>query len=145
MERAKREAMSTDAAANQSGPKTSQETLFALPPGLPSAAAPPTAGVPRMQRPDRCQVVLRPASLDELLAEDHPARLVWEYVAGLDMTVLYQQIRAVEGVPGGTRSTRGYCWRCGCMRRWTGWDRRGSWTGCARPTWPISGSAVGCR
>jgi len=100
MERAKREAMSTDAAANQPGPKTSQETLFTVPPGEPSAEAPPTAGVPRMQRPDRQQVVMRAASLDELLAEDHQARLVWEYVAGLDMAPLYQEIRAVQGRAG---------------------------------------------
>jgi transposase len=53
-----------------------------------------------MQRPDRYQVVMRPASLDELLTEDHQARLVWEYVAGLDVTPLYQRIRAVEGRAG---------------------------------------------
>jgi len=74
-------------AEGESGPGT----LFKLPaegPGGPPAPA----GPPRMRRPDRHQGVMRPASLDELLAEDHPARLVWEYVAGLDMGPLYQRI-----------------------------------------------------
>jgi transposase len=43
---------------------------------------------------------MRTDSLDALLGEDHQARLVWEYVTGLDMGPLYQQIRAVEGRAG---------------------------------------------
>ena len=39
-------------------------------------------------------------SLDALLPEDHQARVVWEYVEGLDLTCLYESIRAVEGRPG---------------------------------------------
>ena len=39
-------------------------------------------------------------SLDAMLAEDHQARVVWEYVEGLDLTCLYDSIRAVEGRPG---------------------------------------------
>jgi transposase len=53
-----------------------------------------------MQRPDRYQMRMQVQSLDALLPEDHRARLVWEYVEGLDMTPLYQQIRAVEGRAG---------------------------------------------
>jgi len=40
------------------------------------------------------------SSLDALLPEDHQARVVWEYVEGLDLTCLYESIRAVEGRPG---------------------------------------------
>jgi transposase len=40
------------------------------------------------------------ASLDSLLPEDHRARLVWEYVQGLDLSRLYEQVRAVEGRAG---------------------------------------------
>jgi len=40
------------------------------------------------------------SSLDSLLAEDHQARVVWEYVEGLDLTCLYDSIRAVEGRAG---------------------------------------------
>jgi transposase len=40
------------------------------------------------------------ASLDAMLAEDHQARVVWEYVQGLDLSCLYESIRAVEGHSG---------------------------------------------
>jgi transposase len=39
-------------------------------------------------------------ALDALLAEDHQARVVWEYVEGLDLRAVYDQIRAVEGHAG---------------------------------------------
>jgi len=35
------------------------------------------------------------ASLDSLLPEDRRARLVWEYVEGLDLSRLYERVRAV--------------------------------------------------
>jgi transposase len=38
--------------------------------------------------------------LDQLLAEDHQARLVWEYVEELDFTPVYERIGAVEGRAG---------------------------------------------
>ncbi len=37
------------------------------------------------------------SSLDAMLPEDHQARVVWEYVEGLDLGCLYEPIRAVEG------------------------------------------------
>jgi len=83
------------AAAGESSPGT----LFKLP-AEGSGCPPEPAGRPRMQQPDRCQGVMRTDSLDALLAEDHQARLVWEYVSGLDMGPLYEQIRAVEGRAG---------------------------------------------
>lgn len=55
---------------------------------------------PRLQRPDRDQVELRPTHLDALLAPDHRARLVWDFVQGLDLAPLHARIRAVEGHPG---------------------------------------------
>jgi transposase len=72
--------------------------MFEVPvvPG-PEAAA---LGAARMQRPDRYQMRMQMQSLDALLPEDHRARLVWEYVEGLDMTSLYERIRAVEGRAG---------------------------------------------
>ena len=53
-----------------------------------------------MQRADRHQVAIRLLPLDGLLPEDHQARLVWQYVDGLDMAPLYDLIRAVEGRAG---------------------------------------------
>ncbi len=57
-------------------------------------------GAPRVQRPDRFQTRMQVCSLDALLPEDHQARVVWEYVEGLDLTCLYASIRAVEGRAG---------------------------------------------
>lgn len=55
---------------------------------------------PRVQRPNRTQLELRPVDLDALLPADHRARLVWEFVEGLDLTPLYADIKAVEGHAG---------------------------------------------
>ena len=55
---------------------------------------------PRFQRPDRAQITLRPVDLDRLLTSDSPARAVWDFVEGLDLSPLYDAIRAVEGAPG---------------------------------------------
>lgn len=57
-------------------------------------------GAPRLRRAERRQVELRPASLDDLLAEDHPARLVAAFVEHLDLTALLSGIVAREGVGG---------------------------------------------
>jgi transposase len=55
---------------------------------------------PRVLRPNRAQLELRPIDLDSMLPEDHEARAVWEFVEGLDLSPLYEQIRAVEGHAG---------------------------------------------
>jgi transposase len=78
--------------------------LFETPAGddpPPQPAQPPvTFGRPRLRTANRHQVVFRAAALDELIPPDHPARTVWEYVEGLDLSSLYQPIKAVEGNPG---------------------------------------------
>jgi len=75
-----------------------EPTLFVLPPSAPAEPAAP--GRPRLRRAERQQVVMHVASLDRLLPEDHRARLVWEFVQGLDLRALYAPIRAVEGQAG---------------------------------------------
>jgi transposase len=57
-------------------------------------------GQPRLKRPNRAQIRLEPMDLENSLPEDHPARLIWEFVEQLDLRPLYAQIRAVEGHPG---------------------------------------------
>ena len=52
---------------------------------------------PRFQRAERRQIEWRPLSLDQMLPDDHPSRLVWAYVESLDLSELYQAIRAIEG------------------------------------------------
>ncbi|PQO26234.1 IS5/IS1182 family transposase, partial [Blastopirellula marina] len=54
----------------------------------------------RVKRPERHQVQWRDASLDQLIPRDHRVRAVWAYVDALDLTSLYQKIRAVEGAAG---------------------------------------------
>jgi transposase len=54
----------------------------------------------RVKRAERTQIEWRPASLDELIPADHRVRSVWAYVEGLDLSALYQNIKAVEGHVG---------------------------------------------
>ncbi len=50
----------------------------------------PSAGIrPRVKRPERKQVEWRPLALDQLLPEDHRARIVWQYAETLDLSPLY--------------------------------------------------------
>ncbi len=78
------------------------DELFDLPTMAARQDADPPAGRarPRIQRPDRDQVELRPTHLDALLPPDHRARAVWDFVEGLDLSALHARIRAVEGHPG---------------------------------------------
>jgi transposase len=57
-------------------------------------------GAARLREPRRDQVELRPVDLDSLLAEDHPARVIWTYVEGLDLSELEARIKSREGRPG---------------------------------------------
>ena len=54
---------------------------------------------PRLRTADR-QQLLPAMTLEELLDSDHQARVVWDFVAELDLSPLYARIRAVEGGPG---------------------------------------------
>jgi transposase len=54
----------------------------------------------RVSRPERTQIEWQPFALDELLPSDHRARVVWRYVDSLDISALYDKIRAVEGEAG---------------------------------------------
>ena len=70
---------------------------------LPSPEAPRQPEVkaePRLQRPNRAQVELRPVDLEGLLPADHRARVVWEFVEGVDLGPLHAEIKAVEGHAG---------------------------------------------
>jgi transposase len=77
------------------------DTLFPLAEGNedPVAAVNPE---PRVQRPNRTQLALRAVDLEALLPADHRARVVWEFVEGLDLGPLYHPIKALEGHAGRT-------------------------------------------
>jgi transposase len=76
------------------------ETLFPLPEREPQAAVAEAKGAPRLVRANRAQMELRAVDLEGLLAMDHPARAVWEFVESLDVSALYAEVAAVEGVAG---------------------------------------------
>lgn len=54
----------------------------------------------RVKRPQRFQIQWRDASLDQLIPRDHRVRAVWAYLDSLDLSPLYQNIRACEGHVG---------------------------------------------
>jgi transposase len=57
-------------------------------------------GAARLRRAERRQLELRPMALDELISEDHLARLVWDMVSCFDLSPLLDQVVAREGVAG---------------------------------------------
>lgn len=75
------------------------DTLFPLPPAEDTGYS-PGKGKPRLKRVNREQMIMQPLDLESSLPSDHPARLVWDLVEGLDLSVLYAKIQAVEGHAG---------------------------------------------
>ena len=64
-----------------------------------------TNGVPnlrrlRLCRANRSEVVPVPARVEDLIGQDHPARLIWDRTGELDLSVFYEGIKVVEGEPG---------------------------------------------
>jgi transposase len=76
------------------------DELFDLPPTEAGPAEPEDRARPRLQRPQRDQITLRPSDLESLLPADHRARLVWAFVESLDLTAFHARIKAVEGHSG---------------------------------------------
>src|SRR4051794_10526541 len=90
--------------SDRKGPLDDQPTFFELTGGsspVPQPAA-PASGRPRVRTANRQQVVFRAGPLDALIPQDHPARIVWDYVDGLDLAPLYDRIKSVERGPGRT-------------------------------------------
>ena len=58
------------------------------------------AGGPRLREPVRDQIELRAVDLDRLIGPEHAARVIREYVQGLDLGSLEQAVRAREHTPG---------------------------------------------
>lgn len=76
-------------------------TLFELP--APSNLAnekPFHTAKPRLKTAERNQVEFKIASLNDLIPQDHTARLVWSYVNQLDMNNILGTIQSVEGNVG---------------------------------------------
>jgi len=77
-----------------------EPALLDLPAAVPACSPAAEAARPRLREVNRAQLQWRPLDLEAALPEDHRARIVWEYVEGLDLTPLYERILAVEGHAG---------------------------------------------
>jgi transposase len=82
--------------------QSNQPTFFEWPADQVPETKPATTarGRPRLRTANREQIIFRAAPLDALISPDHPARIVWDYVEGLDLSPLYDRIKAVERGPG---------------------------------------------
>lgn len=71
---------------------------------LPEQAKPRPDGArleaPRLREPRRDQIELRAMDIESLIGEDHPARVIWAYVLGLDLNELENRIKARGERPG---------------------------------------------
>ena len=65
--------------------------------GSPAPAAP---AVPRVRLVNRDQFVMRNLDVEQLIAEDHAARAIWELVGRLELSPFYEKVKAVEGRAG---------------------------------------------
>ncbi len=60
----------------------------------------PTPRRLRLRKANRNDVVPVPARLEDLLPQNHLARLIWDMVGRLDLSAFYVPIKVVEGEPG---------------------------------------------
>src|SRR5262245_1826751 len=54
----------------------------------------------RVQRAERHQVELRASSLDEVLPDEHRARVIWDSLEDLDLSAFYEPVGSREGSAG---------------------------------------------
>lgn len=78
----------------------SSDKLFRELPEQSKPEAEVPAGAPRLREPQRDQIELRAVDIESLVGEDHPARLIWSYVEGLDVSELENRIKARGDRPG---------------------------------------------
>ena len=55
---------------------------------------------PRLASINRQQLVLRSIDVEQLIEEDHSARLIWQLIGRLDLSLYHAHIEAVEGRAG---------------------------------------------
>ena len=119
-----------------------QPGLFGPLPERTSPEQPQPAGKARLREPVRDQIELRAMDLESLIADDHPARLIWAYVEKLDLSVLEDAIKSAKAIPVVRQRPPACFWACGFMRPARGSAVRGRWRGSVRATLPIVGCAV---
>lgn len=60
----------------------------------------PVLGEARLRTPRRDQIELRPVDIDSLIGADHPARVIWAYVEGFDLSAVESAIKSRQGTAG---------------------------------------------
>lgn len=58
------------------------------------------SAAPRLLTANRSQVILATVDVEKLIADDHPARAIWEFVGRLDLEPYQLAIKSVEGSAG---------------------------------------------
>jgi transposase len=79
---------------------TGDELFDDLPQTKPQAGEAAREAPPRLREPRRDQIELRAVDIESLIGQDHPARIIWNYVAGLDLSELEDRIKARGDRPG---------------------------------------------
>jgi len=77
-----------------------EDELFEELPATKLQAEAALRGAPRLREPKRDQIELRAVDIESLIGEDHPVRVIWAYVAGLDLSELEDRIKARDDRPG---------------------------------------------
>ena len=77
------------------------DELFGNLPEQPKPQADASAAqAPRLREPKRDQIELRAVDIESLIGADHPIRVIWSYVEGLDLRELEDRIKARGDRPG---------------------------------------------
>ena len=76
------------------------ELFGALPEQAKPEADVASRAVPRLREPKRDQIELRAVDIESLIGQDHPVRVIWAYVEGLDLSELEDRIKARGDRPG---------------------------------------------
>src|SRR5262245_38395409 len=79
----------------------SDDELFgAMPEQAKPQAEVSSRAAPRLREPKRDQIELRAVDIESLIGDDHPVRVIWKYVEGLDLSELEDRIKARGDRPG---------------------------------------------
>jgi transposase len=76
------------------------ELFGALPEQANPQADTASRAAPRLREPQRDQIELRAVDIESLIGDDHPVRVIWAYVEGLDLSELEDRIKARDNTPG---------------------------------------------
>jgi len=100
---------------------------------------------PRLREPKRDQIELRAVDIESLIGEEHPVRVIWSYVEGLDLSGWRIASKQEATGPVIRRLRHDFCWHCGFMPPATASVARALWSGFAPATMPIAGCVAACR